>query len=68
MTVAIVARTSPWGLQYVAEVAPIRWSGVEQLATRFPDVRSATRGAVSLTVWSRAFATHRRAAPPLLDQ
>ena len=49
MTVAIVARKSPRGLQYLAEVAPAtRWSTVEQLATRFADVRSATRAALTL--------------------
>jgi class 3 adenylate cyclase len=57
MTVAIVARKSPRGLQYLAEVAPAtRWSTVEQLATRFADVRSATRAALTLAPSNRAFA------------
>jgi len=57
MTVAVVARKSPRGLQYLTEVAPaIRWSQVGELAARFPDVRSATRAALSLAAGNRAFA------------
>jgi hypothetical protein len=57
MTIAVVARESARGLQYLIEGAPsIRWSGVEALAARFPDVRSATRAALTLAASSRAFA------------
>jgi hypothetical protein len=66
MTVAVVARKGPRGLQYLAELAPVvRWSRAEQLATRFPDVRSATRAALTLAAPERAFALPTGSAPSL---
>ena len=57
MTVAVVARKNPRGLQYLTELAPVaKWSRARQLAARFPDVRSATRAAMTLAAPDRAFA------------
>ena len=66
MTVAVVARKSTLGLQYLTEVAPVvRWSKAEQRATRFPDVRSATKAALTLAGLYRAFAVPTGGLPGL---
>ena len=57
MTIAVVARKGPRGLQFLTEIAPhIGWSNVERNATRFADVRTATRAAMTLSARHRAFA------------
>jgi hypothetical protein len=57
MTVAVVAKKSPYGLHYLAGATPYpRWSMVEQQATRYPDVHSATRAALTISSRHRAFA------------
>jgi|HubBroStandDraft_6_1064221.scaffolds.fasta_scaffold1559302_1 hypothetical protein len=58
MTAAVVAKKSPRGLQFLTtQGAPeIRWSRASHLATRFPDVRSATATALKVAAHYRAFA------------
>ena len=57
MTLAVVAKKSPHGLQFLTSPAPaIAWSRAAHLATRFPDVRSATRAALTLKAHECAFA------------
>jgi hypothetical protein len=57
MTVAVVAMKSSRGLQFLTEGAPeIRWTRAGHLATRFPDVRSATATALKVAAQYRAFA------------
>jgi hypothetical protein len=57
MTTAVVAKAGPRGLQFLTQLAPtVGWSATERQATRFADVRSATRTALRLTARHRAFA------------
>lgn len=57
MTLAVIARKGPHGLQFLTRRASsIAWSTAARLATRFPDVRSATRTALMLKAHECAFA------------
>lgn len=52
----VVARTNINGLEYLADVAPVAWTGVSDLAQQFSSVRDATRAAMRLPSRFRAFA------------
>jgi len=57
MTLAVIAKRSPRGLQFLTRPAPsVAWSSAAHLARRFPDVRSATRAALTLKPRECAFA------------
>ena len=56
-SVAIVARTSVGGLEYmVSKQRGLEWAGAEREADRFESVREATRAAMRLPSRLRAFA------------
>ena len=54
---AVVARTAPTGLEYlVRTIAPFEWATNAKAATRFQNLREATREATRLPSTLRAFA------------
>jgi len=54
---AVVARTSPQGLEYlVQDTGKTEWASVAQAAARFETLREATRAALRLPSSLRAYA------------
>ena len=54
---AVVARTSPQGMEYlVRETGRTEWAPVAQAAARFQNLREATRAALRLPSGFRAYA------------
>ncbi len=58
MTMAVVAKAGPNGLQYLADhLDPlVGWTAAERQARRFVDLHEATRAALTLSARHRAFA------------
>ena len=59
---AVVARTKLGGLEYLTDSALDVWTEVSDLATRFNNIREATRAAMRLPSRFRAFALPVHAA------
>jgi hypothetical protein len=63
--IAVVARAGTSGLQYLTGAgSSVEWSAVARKAARYPDVRAATRAAMSLSSAYRAFALPKAALDP----
>ena len=57
MTVAVIAREGPRGLQFLIDLDPlVGWTAAERQARRFADFRTANRAALTLAARHRAFA------------